>query len=166
MSTTFSFGVDWQRKGFICWDARPTDALNVLPSPITYATLGYRKTSVVTSAALQRFASPSSYGLSSFAVQTGTGINNGLVLGQRDDLSVNTIPASASTTYSVGMWLQGTTNYAGVPFILRVKNQAGTTLFTSSSFNLTNQWQRFTVTGATNGSTTHLMIEVIKNNNA
>jgi hypothetical protein len=31
MTTTFNIGVDWNRKGLICWDARPGDALMVVP---------------------------------------------------------------------------------------------------------------------------------------
>jgi len=30
MTTEIRFGTDWRRKGIICWDARPTDAPNLL----------------------------------------------------------------------------------------------------------------------------------------
>jgi hypothetical protein len=53
MTTSFNVGVDWNRKGLICWDARPDDALNILPRPLTYSTIDYRKSGVVSLAALQ-----------------------------------------------------------------------------------------------------------------
>ena len=40
--TDFRIGVDWRRKGFICLNARPGDALNVLPTPITHAAIAYK----------------------------------------------------------------------------------------------------------------------------
>lgn len=43
MTTQFDVAIDWRRKGVLCWDARPSDALNLLPSPITYSTLGLGK---------------------------------------------------------------------------------------------------------------------------
>lgn len=39
MPTTWNIGVDWNRDGFLCRDARPGDALNLLPAPLTHATL-------------------------------------------------------------------------------------------------------------------------------
>jgi hypothetical protein len=164
MPTTFSFGIDWQRKGLICWDARPGDALNVLPRPMTYSALDFRTSGVVTSTALARLATP--YGIWAFTTQTGTGANNGFTLGQSNALAVNTIPAAASAPYGVDVWVRGQTGFAGVPFILRVRNQAGTTLFSSSAFNLTADWQRVAATGTTVAGTTHLIIEVIKNGSA
>ena len=81
MTTQFEFGIDWRRKGIICWDAVPGDALNVLPKPLTYSTVDFR-TDSVTSALLEQV--DSSVGFWAFTVQTGTGVNDGLILGQED----------------------------------------------------------------------------------
>jgi hypothetical protein len=32
MTTEFRLGIDWKRKGIICWDSRPGDILNILPN--------------------------------------------------------------------------------------------------------------------------------------
>jgi len=42
MTTQWKIGIDWTRKGGICWDAVPGDALNILPQPIRYTTLDWR----------------------------------------------------------------------------------------------------------------------------
>jgi len=42
MATEWKIGVDWRRKGVICWDAEPGDALNILPQPIRYTSLDWR----------------------------------------------------------------------------------------------------------------------------
>src|SRR3990172_1771329 len=57
MTTQFEFGIDWRRKGIICWDAAPGAALNVLPKPLTYSTVDFR-TDNVTSALLEQVDSP------------------------------------------------------------------------------------------------------------
>ncbi len=164
MTTTFNIGVDWNRKGLICWDARPGDALNILPRPLTYSVIDYRKSSIVTSAVLQILQT--SYSVWGFTVQTGTGLNNGLVIGQDDTPTTNDIPVLPSTTYGVAVWVRGQSGYAGVPFILRVKDQTGTVLFTSSSFNLTANWQKVSITGSTGASSSYISIEVVKSSNA
>jgi len=33
MATQFNIGVDWRRKGVICWEAQAEDALNILSQP-------------------------------------------------------------------------------------------------------------------------------------
>ncbi len=42
MTTQFNIGVDWRRKGVICWEAQASDALNIMPQPIRYTTLDWR----------------------------------------------------------------------------------------------------------------------------
>ena len=46
MTTEFRIGVDWTRKGIICWNAWPGDALNLLPRPLTYTTVDWCTTNV------------------------------------------------------------------------------------------------------------------------
>ena len=121
MTTQFNFGIDWRRKGIICWDAVPGDALNVLPKPLTYSTVDFR-TDNVTAALLEQVDSP--VGFWAFTVQTGAGANDGLILGQEDStLDVDTLPVDASSDYGAAVWVRGQSSYAGVPFVLRVKDQ-------------------------------------------
>jgi hypothetical protein len=151
-------------KGLICWDARPGDALNILPRPLTYSTIDYRKTGVVSSAVKQILETP--YGFWIFNVQTGTGLNNGLIIGQDDTPTTDDIPVSPSSPYSVAVWVRLPSGSSSVPFVLRVKDQTGATLFTSSSFTLTTSWQKVSVSGSTGASSSYISIEVVKSNNA
>lgn len=164
MTTTFRIGVDWTRKGVICWDAQPGDALNLLPKPLTYTTVDWRTTNV-TSALRSKVASP--YGFHAFAVQTGTGVYAGLVLGEEDTtLDVDTIPVDASSAYSAVVWLRGISGYSGVSFKFIMKDQSGASVATSSAFTLTSSWQQVSVSGTTGASATHVMLQVVKDNDA
>ena len=106
MTTQWKIGVDWTRKGVICWDAQPGDALNILPQPIRYTTLDWRTN---TADSITRQSVDTDYGVNLFAVQSGTGVNNGFVLGESDASDVDTIPVSASTTYSAAVRVKGLT---------------------------------------------------------
>ncbi|MDZ4768122.1 MAG: hypothetical protein SGJ24_03265 [Chloroflexota bacterium] len=168
MPTQFSIAIDWRRKGFMCWDARPTDRINLLPYPMGYTSLDFRKTGVVTSASLINLNTP--YGFRAFQVETGTGVNNGLVLGQQDGtLSVNDIIVFnqfGSGPYTVVMWVRGVTGFSGVPFIVRAKDETGTLLFSSSPVTLTESWQKVTASGTIVGASPYIMIECVKNTHA
>lgn len=118
MATQFKVGIDWDRKGMICWDAQTGDALNIFPEPLRYIHLDWR-TSLADSVAL--IMEKTLYGVRLFNVCTGTGANNGLVLGQDNSSVVDDIAVSASTTYSVSVRVKGISDYAGVPFRLKVR---------------------------------------------
>lgn len=166
MATSFNVGVDWRRKGFICWEAQPGDALNILPQPIRYTTLDWRTN---TADNIARQSVDTDYGINLFAVDTGVGTGNGFVMGESDVSAVDTIAVSASTTYSLSVRVKETSTHAEVPFILRVKDQAGTTLVTSSDFIFDDEdprWEQVSVTFTTGASATHIYFEFIKNNDA
>jgi len=162
MTTKFEIGIDWRSKGIVCWDARPGDALNLLPTPMTYSAIGYRMPGALGGGNLP---SVTLYGTRVFYQFAGTGLSDGLVLGQDAAMVVNDIAVLPSTTYSVGLWIVGATNFNGVPMIMRVKNQAGTVLF-STTFNTTMTLTRVSATGATDVSTSYIYIEVLKNSSA
>lgn len=77
MATSFNIGVDWRRKGFICWEAQSGDALNILPQPIRYTTLDWRTN---TADSIVRQSVDTDYGINLFAVDTGVGTGNGFVM--------------------------------------------------------------------------------------
>ncbi|MGB7337880.1 MAG: hypothetical protein WBC91_03230 [Phototrophicaceae bacterium] len=79
MTTNWKIGIDWRRKGVICWEAQAGDALNILPQAIRYTTLDWRTNSADS---ITRQVEKTDYGTLLFAVQSGTGVNNGFVLGQ------------------------------------------------------------------------------------
>ncbi|GEM_PF-1140601 len=163
MATQFNIGVDWRRKGVICWEAQPGDALNILPQPIRYTTLDWRTN---TADSIARQSVDTDYGFNLFAVTTGVGTNNGFIMGESDASAVDTIPISASTSYSLSVRVKGVSGYTSIPFILRVKDQAGITLVTSSDTNLTADWSQVSVTFTTDASASHIYFEFIKNSHA
>ncbi|MGJ3240098.1 MAG: hypothetical protein ACFE0Q_15435 [Anaerolineae bacterium] len=140
MTTNWNIGIDWRRKGVICWTAQPGDALNILPQPIRYTTLDWRTDSADS---ISRQVEKTDYGTLLFAVQSGTAVNNGFVLGQSDALAINTIPVDPSSDYSISVRVLGVDSFASVPVILRVKDQAGTTLATSSALILSADWHYY-----------------------
>jgi hypothetical protein len=163
MTTQFNIGVDWRRKGVICWEAQASDALNILPQPIRYTTLDWRTN---TADSIDRQSVDTNYGINLFAIETGTGTSNGFVMGESDSSDVDTISVDASTTYSLSIRVKGISGYASVPFILRVKDDASSTLVTSSNVTLTDDWQQVSVTFTTGASSSHIFFEFIKNSDA
>jgi len=163
MTTQFNIGVDWRRKGVICWEAQANDVLNILPQPIRYTTLDWRTN---TADSIDRQSVDTDYGINLFAVQTGTGTSNGFVIGESDASDVDTIAVDASTTYSLSVRVKGISGYASVPFILRVKDQASSTLVTSSNITLIDGWQQVSVTFTTDASSSDIFFEFIKNSDA
>jgi len=171
MTTTWRLGIDWNRNGVICWDAQPGDALNLFPQPLRYMQLDWR-TDVATSVA--RVMQESEYGLYALQVTTGTGTTNGLIVGQtnagvaaaRPADAVLNIQVTASTAYRFSVRVRGLSTYSGVNFRLRVKDQAGTTLVTSSAFVLTADWQVQAVAFTTGVSATYLVVEIVKDTDA
>jgi len=166
MTTQFKIGVDWRRKGVICWESQPEDALNILPQPIRYTTLDWRTN---TADDIDRQSVDTDYGINLFAVQTGSGTSNGFVMGESDSLDVDSIPVDASTTYSLSIRVKEISTHAEVPFILRVKDETGTILATSSDFIFDDEnprWEQVPITFTTGASATHIYFEFIKNNDA
>jgi hypothetical protein len=128
------------------------------------------RTNVASSVALARQASD--YGLYALQVATGTGTTNGLIVGQTNagvaathDQILN-IQVIADKDYRFSVRVRGLSSYSGVNFRLRIKDQAGTTLVTSSAFTLTANWQVQAVALTTGGSATHLVVEIVKDTNA
>jgi hypothetical protein len=165
MATKFEFGIDWRRKGFVCWDARPGNALNLLPRPLTYTTTDYRPSGAGATVSNVYLNTP--YGFRAFSAQTGTGLNSGFEFGREDGtLLVDDIDVEPSAPYSVAVWIRGLTGYPGVTFLLRVRDQANTALFTLTSITLTNSWQKFTVSGSTGAGSDKIYFQLFKNNHA
>lgn len=164
MPTSFNIGIDWRRKGLICWDARPGDELNLVPTPLTYSTLNHK---LIGGGNGGYYRQASAYGNWVYRQSAGTGLSDGVVLGQDASNVVDDIVAAPSSPYSVGLWLAGdASNFDGVPVIMRVKNQLGTVLFSSPVINTATTWTRLTASGSTDAATTHICIEFVKNNSA
>jgi len=117
MTTNWNIGIDWRRKGVICWTAQPGDALNILPQPVRYTTLDWRTDSADS---ISRQVENTDFGTLLFAVQSGTGVNNGYVLGQSDgldawisgDLSIprNLEQGKSTLAYAADNWVQRRSN--------------------------------------------------------
>lgn len=158
--TDFRIGVDWRRKGFICWDARPGDPLNVLPTPITYASIAYN---TYNGSTVKRQKVTSVFGRTWYDIQTGTSPNAGVRLGTADDGTVDTIPVAPNTTYTLRLY--GRSPFMAVPFNLVVRDQAGTLLGNQSNITWSDVFTPRTVTFTTGSASTHLTCNVLKANN-
>jgi len=163
MSTEFKVGIDWNRKGMICWDAQAGDALNLFPEPLRYLHLDWRS-DLASSITLKDVKSLS--GVRVFEVQSGTANNNGLVLGQDTTPTTDDISVNASSEYSLSVRVKGISSYSSVPFRLRVKDQANTLLSESAVFNLGADWSQESISFTTGAASTHIYIEMVKDNDA
>lgn len=161
MNTEFKVGIDWDRKGMICWDAEVGDALNLFPESLRYIHIDWRS-DLASSITLKNIKTL--YGVRLFEVRSGTGNNNGLILGQDTIPTADDINVSASSSYSLSVRVRGISDFSNVPFRLRVKDQANTLLGESSAFNLSADWSQVSVNFSTSASSTHIYVEVVKDN--
>lgn len=154
---SYQVALDKNGDGFICLDSLPGDALNLLPHAIEYAPLSF-DTSSSTTAALH--SDETLYGLRRFRI-TFTGSGAGAFDLGKVGGTIDSIPVSASSPYSVGVWVRGITDYTALPLDLNVYNQSGG-LIASVSQGPGVDWTRHTVTFTTGVSDTHIYISLEK----
>ena len=140
MTTTWRTGIDWDRDRFICWDARPGDALNLLPTPLTYSDITWRTNSADVVSLVSR---ETDYGTSAFYVEADT-IYHGLVIGATNSDVADSIPVQPSTTYKVAAWVRGVSGYSGVPTYMNAYDEDGIWLGAFANIDLTADWQKVT----------------------
>jgi hypothetical protein len=159
--TAFRIGVDWARTGFICWDAQPDDALNLLPTPLTWSgfdDLNNQSSTVTVEADL------TDYGQQYFDVATSASVYSGVSIGVDSGATVDDIAVSPSTTYTLSLWVRGVSNY-NFDFLVTANDQTAATLG-SMTQTPTGDWTRFDLTFTTGAGSTHVYFECVKNNNA
>lgn len=155
--TEYQIALDKNGDGFICLDAKPGDPLNLLPHAIEYAPLNFEFTG---SASGSLDWLETAYGTRCFHVlYSGTGVG-ALNLGKIGG-TVNTMPVSASTLYSAGVWVRGLADYTALPLDLKIVNQSGG-LIAASSQGPGTSWTRQTVTFTTGAGDTHIYISLEK----
>lgn len=150
------FAVDWDNDLFICYDAQPTDAMNIMHTGLSSNAglvnlhWNYINKSVVNSATSVAFAQEwTDYGIRRMRCVTGTTTNAGAYFGRTG--STNDFTVTNAATYTVSFWFKADT--AGVGFTFLMENSTGSQTFTSST-----SWQRIDRTITTSGTTTSFKI--------
>ena len=161
MTTSFNFGIDWRRKGLICWDARPGDALNMLPAPVLidqfYRWVFDGTGSGGVSAVAQE---KSDYGIKAIRVTSpNAGGRLALVVGENGFVGPLQFVVAPLTTYRISVWVRGNSGYSGHSFVFEARNNARN-MMSSVSNPLTNTWQRYSVTFTTGASDTRVFLEI------
>jgi hypothetical protein len=157
MNVEYAVALDRNGDGFICMDAAPGDALNLMPNPVSYqglpidgdgiqAFLTWRLTAYGTRALDTTFVG----GGSPAAVHIG-----------KSGSSVSTIAVSEGQTYSAGIWAQGRLNAGAQPLALKIYNQ-NMTERASQSFAIDEGWTRLAVTFTAGSGDTHIVLAVEK----
>lgn len=163
MAAQIRVGVDWDNDRFICYGASIGDALNIVPSALSLYTLDL---SLMGSAvSITRKSVFTDYGISAWETVCTAAVNDGAMFG-RLGTTINEIPVSASTTYTVVAWVRGITNYTAVPVVIDVYKNGNTQIGTSGDFTLTSSWQRITYTFNSGVGTTAVGLGFRKDNNA
>ncbi len=163
MTTQFDIGIDWNRDGFICWDAEPGDALNLIPTPIAFGRLEYSKSG--SSPTITLVEDTTAYGLKRFRVETGTDTDGGIRFGQNGGSSDN-IAVDESTTYVVKLWARGIAGFSGVDMILEVRDQSGNLIDSENSLALASDWGAYELQFTTGAGDTHIRIDFRKDTDA
>lgn len=155
---TYTLALDLDRDGFYNVGARPGDALNLLPDPLTHAAIDYygESTTVVTVR-----DEVTEYGTKVYNVACPVGVG-GLQFGRNSGTFViNDIPVSPSTQYTAVVWVRGISNYSSSTFA--VLDQVPTTLINAFT-TITPSWAKWTRTFTTGASSTHVAFRFIENN--
>ena len=148
--------VDWDGDFFICYDARPTDALNIMNSGLNSnaALVNLHWYSVnksgINSATVSYTTSHTDYGLRLLHCVTGTNTTAGAYFGRTG--STNDFVVTNATTYTAVFWIKATSG-SGVSFNIAMENSSG-----SGSFTISSSWQKVTRTFTTSGTTTAFKI--------
>jgi len=161
-------GIDWDNNGFICYGAKPTDPINVIPSALYWHGLtrvAYGTGSIVRDNLFWK----TDDGLQATQFKTGadgTPAANGLIFG-RDGASYE-IPALPNTTYTFTVLLKGMTNFTDVVFQVQAyTDHQPTTYYTSNLSTVSDTaWTRFTGTITTSGSTGYIAFRVNKSDSS
>jgi len=136
--TDIRVGVDWDDDGFICYEALPTDDLNLIPTPITWANI---TRAVIDTSTILAVKGRTLYGLQHTNVVTSTGLSAGMSFG-KDGGSIDEIAVSATTDYVVVFWVKGNTGFSGIDFEVEVRDQGDVVIGTSGTHTLTSSYQR------------------------
>ena len=143
-------GLDFDQNNFFCWDARPGDNLNLIPSPLSLFALGY---SGEGSATIVATNSVTDYGKEYFEVYLTSGLTDGIRIGTAD-----TIEVSESSTYTLKLWSKG----PGISFEIKVYNQDDN-LIDLKTFTETDDWSPHYITFTSGAGDTSVYCTVRKN---
>jgi hypothetical protein len=158
MSTVYEVGLDKNGDGFICMDALPDDALNLIPNPVSYVGLPVEVSGGAT-VSLNWRESP--YGTRVLFTAFPSGAQANILRVGRSGAAVNTIAVTPEATYSAGVWVRGVINAGVQPLTFRVYDQAHTELASHQS-HISTGWTRFTVTFDAGAGSTHVYLVVEK----
>lgn len=154
--------VDWNDDAFF----EPTigsDPLNLLPTPLSWADLDRV---AVSTATFTHGAEVTDYGIRYQRVITGTGTFGGIRYGYTGSVA-SSIPVSESTSYRMTVWMRGIAGSYGTTLMrLEIRDQDFNEITASSQPSLTASWSKYTITFTTGVGDTHVILSIIKNNNA
>lgn len=154
--------VDWNADGFFCKDAARTDGLNLIPTPLTWDDVDVHAQDGAT---VTKVAENTDYGQTKMRVVTSASGESGGQFGAAGG-TVDDIPVSALTTYTVSLWAKGISGYAGVSMQIRTFDQALTLITNTTIGALAADWTRYDVTFTTLAAQTFLMVSLKKTNSA
>jgi hypothetical protein len=159
---TVRIAVDWDDDFFICYDALPTDALNLVPSALHHTYVS--STISALGSTVTRVNSFTAYGVAYYRCVTGTNVQGGMRFGD-DGGTIDEIAVSPSTTYRFSAWVRGISGYAAIPMTARVTDEDGTALG-NTSFTLTANWAQVTVNVTTAVGSAFIRLTIRKDTNA
>lgn len=158
--TIYEIALDKNGDGFICLDAKPDDALNLVPGAVRYDALPFFAQDVFIS--LPWDDTP--YGIRRVDITLVNNVTNALFAGRRSGGAVDVMPVQAGKTYTAGVWIRGATNFAGMTLGWAVVNQALTEL-ASVTFEPGAEWTRVTVTFTAGAGDSHVALALTRASN-
>src|SRR5574341_1355760 len=137
-------GVDWNDDGFICWNAKVGDPLNVIPSAPFFHGMDNKLLDTLTIVGDESVIHDD--GHVARRMKLGTGTAAAIYFGRDAADVTNDIPVVSGATYTFNLWLKGVANYVGVPMNVRIISVGSVQLAESITQELDTTWKQFTAT--------------------
>src|SRR5512147_2922796 len=156
VTAAYRYGIDWRRKGLLCWEAITSDALNLIPSPLTWEKVGYSTTGALGTAITIPLLSYD-FGARFVRWITGSAATAYFTFAG----SVSNIPVQESTAHVASIYIcaQSATT---VMLALQALDQDNNVLATSSDFGITTTYQKFSLSFTTGAGDTGVKLRVLR----
>lgn len=160
--------VDWDNDGYINRFGTPTDALNIIPDPLTWGSIERHRNDVGGAGGdSEEIWETNDYGLKHIRVTFSDNAFGQYLFGVDTGFTVVTVPVTPGIEHTVSAWVRGVSNYDSIPFAIWVRGDdpPSYSFFGGFGFTITGEeWQQvgYTFTPTTD----YAFIMVGKNNSA
>ncbi|MEQ8673203.1 MAG: carbohydrate binding domain-containing protein [Aggregatilineales bacterium] len=156
---TYAIALDKNADGYVNMDSGANDPPNILPTPVTFASLDITQDGANTTirSTREEFA----YGIYYYQCLFLSTTAGKFIVGALDWATpvIDTIPVTVGQTYTAIVWMRGESGYAGAPLNFTIYDQTKTQIATQA-LTLTDPWEQKTLTFTPTVGVTHVALSI------